>query len=116
MRGGEGDGGHGAIEVWLVERNSVVLRVSERFDSFPGSGESDDVVGGCVPTSGCIRPTEDELGNSMSDLRDLLSRSEGGIDDDMQSSVTERQLVLGHGISVPHGYDIDASSRALWLQ
>ena len=61
---------------------------------------------------GCIRPVQDELGDSVRDLRNLLSRSEGGIDDDMESSVAERQLVLGHVLSVAHGYDIDARLAA----
>jgi len=116
MRRRESHRRHGAIEVWFVEGYGVMLRVSKRLDGFTRSGEGDDVVGSGVPVPGCVRPTEDELGNSMGDLRDLLSRSEGGIDDNMKSSVAERQLVLGHGISVPHTYDIDASSRARWLQ
>ena len=37
---------------------------------------------------------------------------EGGIDDDMESSVAERQLVLGHVLSVAHGYDIGARLAA----
>jgi hypothetical protein len=116
MRRRESDRRDSAVEVWLMEGHSVMLRVSKRLDSFTRSGEGDDVVGSGVPVPGCVRPTEDELGNGMSDLRDLLSRPEGGIDDDVKSSVTERQLVLGHGISVPHAYDIDASSCARWLQ
>lgn len=61
---------------------------------------------------GCVRPVQNELGDSMGDLRNLLSRTEGGIDDDMQSCVAERQLVLGHETSVAHGHDIAASLRA----
>lgn len=112
MRGRERNGCHRVIEIRLVERNGVMLRVSELFDGVTRSCESDDVVRGSVPVPGCVRPVQDELGDSVRDLRNLLSRSEGGIDDDMESSVAERQLVLGHVLSVAHGYDIDARLAA----
>lgn len=86
MRRSERHGGDGMAQVWFVKGYCVVA-VTERLDNVSWRGERDDVVRGGIPMAGCVRPREDELGNCMRNLRNLLTGTESGIDDDVEAGV-----------------------------